>query len=129
MSDPMMSRGMGGMPPADPGAEQAVKGARSIYNPTDAQAMKQDGTITPDMTIKDFFATFGLDVDNDPLSKLVEWQKTQVGNADPLKKMQAIAGQPPAAPQGAPTPVGRPPEVSAAPGGLGGLQTRLSGGR
>lgn len=137
MADPMnpqMGGGMGGgMPPADPnaaGAEQAMKGARSIFHPGDAQAMKQDGTITPDMTIKDFFATFGIDVDNDPLTKLIEFQKQQMANADPLKKMQAIAGgqqgSPPPAPRGAPMPVGRPPEVQSQ-GGLGGLRTRLGG--
>ena len=132
MGDPMQ-----GMPPQGggdmSGVEQAMKDTRSIYNPTDAVAMKQDGTISPDMPIKDFFATFGIDVDTDPLSKLIEFQKQQIGNADPLNKMKAIAG---AGQQGQPTPpasgpsgapVGRPPEVSAAQGGLGGLKTRLGG--
>lgn len=112
---------------APQGVEQAMKDSRSLFNPTDAAAMKQDGSISMDMPIKDFFAQFGIDVDTDPLSKLVEFQKQQIGNADPLKKMQAIAGSqssPPMGQQATPAPVGRPPEVS---GGLGGLKTRLGG--
>jgi hypothetical protein len=131
MSDLMGGMGNGASPTdqGSPGTEQAMKDTRSLFNPVDAAGMKQDGTITPDMTIKDFFATLGIDVDNDPISKLAELQKQQMFNADPLNKMKTIAdqGSPSSAPQGAPAPVGKPPEVQQQPGGLGGLQTRLGG--
>jgi hypothetical protein len=100
------------------GTEEAMKSTRSIMNPNDAAAMKQEGVITPDMTIADFFST-----------RLEEFQKQQASMADPLNKMKTIAGagqQNPSAPpmgqQESPAPVGRPPEVQT---GLGGLKTRM----
>ncbi len=126
MSDPRM---MGD--PADEQVANGVKGkltdSMSIFNPTDAQAMKQGGKISPDMPIRDFFANFGIDVDNDPLSKLIEFQKQQISNADPMNKMKNIAGesqQGPAPIGQQENPVGRPPEVQS---GLAGLKTRLGG--
>jgi hypothetical protein len=111
------------------GTEEAMKSTRSIMNPNDAAAMKQEGVITPDMTIADFFSTFGIDVNTDPITRLEEFQKQQASMADPLNKMKTIAGAgqqnqsaPPMGQQESPAPVGRPPEVQT---GLGGLKTRM----
>lgn len=96
---------------------------RSVLNPTDAAMMKQDGEVTPDMTVRDYFAKLGVDVDG-PVTQLVEMGQREMQKANPMNKMQAISGGPqgkPAMgrPQGQPAPMaqGRAPEAA----GLSGL--------
>lgn len=88
---------------------------RSVFNPADLTAMKQEGEITPDMSIRDYFARLGVDVEG-PVSQLVEMGKQQMQKANPLNKMQAVAGGPkpgakPGMGQPAPMPQGGPPEA------------------
>lgn len=121
-SKPMMpQQGMPrpGMPPQGGGmggdAMGAVKQNMSIFNPTDATAMRESGQFRPDMTIRDFFAQQGVDVDG-PVTQLLQFVKDQAQKASPLNKMQAIAGQgasqrAPAGPQAGQGPSAPPPEL------------------
>ena len=102
---------------ADP--MQAMKSQRSMFNAQDVTAMAQDGTIKPDMTVRELFQQFGVDVDG-PVSQLVKLQQDQASKNDPMKKMQALAGGP--APMGQPeqpNPTGRPTAVSQTESGGG----------
>lgn len=110
----MPQQGMGG------GAMDAVKQNMSIFNPVDAAAMREGGQFSPDMTVRDFFAQQGVDVDG-PVTQLLQFVKDQAKKASPLGKMQAIAGggQPPQ-PQAGQGPSAPPPE-------LGGLLKGLRG--
>jgi len=124
MSDPM---GMppGAMPPGG-GSRNPTQGAieknRSMMNPTDASVMMSRGDINQNMTVRDFFTKFGVDVDG-PVAQLQQFAGDQANKANPLTKMSAIAnsggrpGQPP-------MPQGRKPAVQSQ-GGLGGLMTDL----
>lgn len=92
---------------------------RSVMNPADLAMMKEEGEITPDMTIRDYFAKLGVDVDG-PVVQLVELGKSQMQKANPLNKMQAIAKGPRMGqPQGQPPTMQpqAPPEAA----GMGGL--------
>ena len=142
MSDPMagfkakFGKGMGGAGPsggpANPTA-QVMKEKQSFLNPSDMGAMSADGAITADMSIRQFLESQGMDVEG-PVTQLVEWQMSQMENADPLNKMKAIAGQgganmqpsgqPPRA--GGGLPQGRKPPMGT---GLAGLQGAMTGGR
>lgn len=89
--------------------EGAVAESLSIMNPTDIAVMQKNGMLDGNTSIREFFATKGVDVDG-PMSQFVEFAKREMQNADPLQKMKKIAGsgggQPPApqgAPQGAPS--------------------------
>jgi hypothetical protein len=95
----------GGMPPQGD-VMGKLKGMRSMFNPADLSMMKQDGEISPDMTIEQFLGKMGV-TPQDPVSKLAEVFKGQMANADPMNKMKGIAGgagsaQPQGAPQGPP---------------------------
>jgi hypothetical protein len=100
---------------------ETLKGNRSVFNPTDMSMMAQEGEITPDMPIREYFAKLGVDVDG-PISQLVEMAKGQMQKADPLNKMKAIAGGPQQGmpPQGQPpqAPQGRVPQQAPGMGGL-----------
>lgn len=85
---------------------QGLKQNRSVLNPTDLSMMQQEGEITPDMTVRDYFAKLGVDVDG-PLTQLIEMGKQELQKANPLNKMQAIAGGPKAGPK----PMGKPPQM------------------
>lgn len=115
MSDMQMRRGMapGGPPGAgNPGqAAQAIRDNRSIFHPTDMAAMQQTGDISQNMTIAQFFAKFGIDVNKDPVTKLAQFTQDQLSKANPMTKMSAIAGGSPGA-----GPAGAPPS-SSPPGG------------
>lgn len=86
---------------------------RSMLNPTDMAGMASRGDVSQDMTVRDFFQKFGVDVDG-PVSQLANFAKKQVENADPLNKMQNMArgnqgNMPPRGmPQGRPMPQGAP---------------------
>lgn len=85
---PMPGKLMGG---------DAMKENRSMFNPTDVASMKQDvagmGGMGPDTTIRNYLGTMGIDVDG-PVTQLTDFAKKQTDNADPLKKMQNMAGKP-----------------------------------
>jgi len=82
--------------------QKKIQDNMSIFNPTDAAMMKQNGQLDPNMSIRDFFQMNGVDVDG-PISQLVKFAQDQIGKANPLNKMQAIAGQGPMQqPQGQP---------------------------
>jgi hypothetical protein len=98
-------------PPGGGGAMGTMKDNMSIFNPADAAAMKESGEVNAQTTIRDFFASKGVDVDG-PISQLVQFAGDQVQKANPMNKMKALAGQgaPPGGPPGMP------------PGGPGGQQ-------
>lgn len=75
-----------------------ISANRSMFNPADVGAMRQQGGIQPGMQIKDLLAQFGL-TPEDPVEKLAQVMKSQVQNASPIGKMENMAGQP--APSGA----------------------------
>ena len=104
-----------------PNVMQDVKQNMSIFNPVDAAAMKESGQFSSNMSIRDFFAQQGVDVDG-PVTQLLQFAKDQAKKASPLGKMQAIAGQgaPPAGQQAGQAPSEPPPE-------LGGLLQKLRG--
>jgi hypothetical protein len=85
-----------------------VKENMSIFNPVDATVMRESGQFPPDMTIRDFFAQQGVDVDG-PMTQLLQFVKGQAQKASPLGKMQAIAGG--AGQQGGGEPSAPPPEL------------------
>ena len=89
---------------------------RSMFNPTDASMMAQEGSMNPNMSIREFFATKGVDVEG-PVSQLIEMAKGEMQKADPMNKMKAIAGGPPQgqAPQ---MPQGRGPQPAPGMDGL-----------
>ena len=136
MSDPMMGRGMG-MPPGGPqGGPQRppspVEKNLSVLNPQDAQLQMASGQITPDMTVRDFLAQQGVDVDG-PISQLAGFLDRQQQNANPINKMRNIAADTALQKGGSPMPAGKPgaapgPQAAQpAPGGLQGLMGRLGG--
>jgi hypothetical protein len=89
---------------------QAMRGQESVLNPTDMAMKSSRGEIRPDMTIRDFYQTLGLDVDRNTMADLSKVMIQQGRQANPMNKMQAMAGRGgPAGPGGMP---GRP-----APGG------------
>jgi len=122
MSDPMQM----GKPPMPQGrpnpTRQAVEQNRSVMNPTDVSVMAGRGQMGGDMSVRDFFGQFGVDVDG-PVSQLQKFASDQQSKADPLNKMASIAnaggGQ-----RANPMPQGRKPAVESS-GGLEGLMTNM----
>jgi len=94
-------------------AMNTLKQNRSIFNPTDMAMMKQEGEISANMTVREYFAKLGVDVEG-PITQLVDLAKDQMQKGDPLNKMKAIAGSPAGGP-----PMGGPPrgQLPQAPGG------------
>lgn len=89
-----------------PGRQQnSYEANRSMMNPTDVASMASRGKLRPDMTVRELFSQFGVDVDG-PVAQLDVFKQKTIENADPIKKMQNIAGQPGQAPQGQPAPMG-----------------------
>lgn len=117
-----------GAPPQ--GGQDAMSAARSPLNPTDMAFMAKSGQVSADMTFGQFMEqSFGIKYE-DPLQTAVEKMKKNVKNADPMGKMQSIAGGPPGGginpPQGGarpPMPQGRKPTVQS--GGLEGLMGQM----
>lgn len=71
----------------------------SFGNPTDLAMMKKAGTVSPDMSIRDFLASKGIDVDG-PITQLERFAMKQMANSTMLGKAQnmspaAGAEQPP----------------------------------
>lgn len=94
MSDMMP---MGGMPqpqaPAqgEPTPSDVVESNRSLLNETDALTMMGRSTLTPETTLGEFLGQMGMDVNAPALPQLQRFAKAQLGNQDPLSKMQNIA--------------------------------------
>lgn len=81
---------MGGENPR--GGENPIEQNRSAFNPTDLAAMKQQGTIGPDMTVRDLIEGV-LKVPLDaPATALADALRKQSQNADPMGKVQNMAG-------------------------------------
>lgn len=116
---------MPGQPAPRKSTQQAVSENLSVLNPTDIAVMQQNGMLDPNGSIREFFATKGVDVDG-PMSQFVEFAKREMANGNPLNKMKKIAGT---APQEAPPQPGGgqapPPPPS---GGGGGSIEELMGG-
>jgi hypothetical protein len=95
----------------------------SIFNPADAAMMKQEGSLNPDMSVRQFLETQGIDVEG-PVTQLLKFAKDQIDKAKPVNKMAAIAGQAAAPlPQGIPQ--GAPQGQAMGGPGLGGLLSNL----
>lgn len=114
------------------GGQDPMSANRSPLNPTDMAFMQKSGQVSADMTFGQFMEqSFGIKYE-DPLQVAVDKMKKNVDNADPMKKMQNIAGAggPPGGginpPQGGarpPMPQGRKPTVQS--GGLEGLMGQM----
>jgi hypothetical protein len=137
VSDPMSAMPpKSGMPPQGmpmSGGRQpgAVEKNLSVFNPTDAALMGSSGKMSPNMTVRDFLAQQGVDVEG-PVTQLVELAKRQVGNADPMTKMRNISADASLKPGGQPqTMPGVKPMVAPpgqpAPAGMEGLLNKLGG--
>jgi hypothetical protein len=87
------------------GAMDRMRQNTSIFNPTDMAMMKQDGKLSSNMTVRDFFAQNGVDVDG-PVSQLLKFAQDQVQKASPMSKMQAMAGPQEQAPSEPPPELG-----------------------
>jgi hypothetical protein len=99
-----------------------LKDNMSIFNPADAAAMKQSGEINAQTTIRDFFASKGVDVDG-PITQLIQFAGDQAQKANPMNKMKAMAGQ--SAPPGMPP--GGPGGHQGPPPDLGSMLSKLRG--
>jgi hypothetical protein len=88
---------MGGKPGGgNPMGDNPIERNRSAMNPTDMAAMMDQGTVRPDMTVKDLIEGV-LKVPMDaPATELLQALRRQNQNANPLGKMQNMAreGQP-----------------------------------
>lgn len=84
---------------------QRVGENMSVLNPTDRAMMKQSGAVTPETPIREYFGMLGIDVDG-PMSQLAGAMKDQMAKADPVQKMQRLAGGGPGMGQPAPMPQG-----------------------
>ena len=118
MSDPMMMNK--GAPPSPGPATQSLKDNASIFNPVDIAGMRSPGhpmNIDPQKTtIRQYFQQNGVDVDG-PVIQLVKFAKDQAGKANPINKMQNMAGS---ANQGVPVPPMSGGMKGPPPGGSGG---------
>jgi hypothetical protein len=104
----------------------AMKETRSMLNPVDLASMKQEskGQITGDMSVRDFLAKVGIDVEG-PATQLQQFAKKQVENADPIKKMQNMAAMGKGGGMQGGPPQGQPPQ--GAPPQGGGLEDLMKG--
>lgn len=118
---------MGGPPMGGPKPGGAYEKNRSMLNPTDMAGMATRGEVGPNMTVRELFEKNGVDVDG-PISQLAGFMKKQVGNADPMTKMQNVARDSGGGfgGAGATRPMGGPPQGQP-PQGLAGLAKQLGG--
>ena len=86
---------------------ETLQANKSIFNPVDATMMGQQGEISPNMSVREYFAKMGVDVDG-PLSQLIDAAKDQMAKADPINKMKSIAGGPAPGPKPG---MGQPPQM------------------
>ena len=97
---------------SDPYAtEEKVRGNMSVFNPTDIAMMGQNGVLRPDMTVRQYLETVGIDVDG-PVTQFRDAANDQMQKADGGNKMKAIGGAPGMgqAPQQPRPQQGRPPQ-------------------
>lgn len=111
----------------------SMKKNMSIFNPTDMAAMAtpgHPGQVDPQKTtIREFFGGFGVDVDG-PVIQLIDFTNKQVDNANPIKKMQNIAGtspEPMGPPTAGPAMANRMPQGAPTNASLEGLVGQLGG--
>ena len=106
----------GGLPQED--LQQKLKGLRSVFNPTDLSMMRQEGEIDPNMSVLELLTKLGIDPKG-PITQFQKFTMDQMKNSNPLRKLQAFAGQaggppggepPPVAPGGAPGGAPLPPD-------------------
>lgn len=116
MSD--MNKPLIPLPQGDP-----IKDNMSVMNPVDMAAMKQSGEFTPEMTVRDVLAKFGIDVDG-PAEQLVQLATKHIENADMMQKMKNIGGQGAQPEQAPPPPAPTAPQQLPGGGGLEGLLTQ-----
>lgn len=100
MSDMMQRPQQSGMPGSMPGQRPSPEGQeamknfennRSILNPTDGAAMRQQGQLRPDMSVGEYMENvFGVRWE-DPLQKLIESSKRQLQNRTGIGKAQNLA--------------------------------------
>ncbi len=120
----MSDMGMPGGAPTPPengymgASTDPLKKNMSFFNPADLGLMKEEGFMQPGMKVKDVLMKIGIDPEG-PAEQLVEFAKSQFGNADAIGKMNSIAQEPmPESPDGqgsAPVPP-QPPEEASTPG-------------
>lgn len=96
---------------------------RSMLNPTDVAAMGATGQIRPDMTVREFLESQGVDVEG-PVQQLRDLAGKQTQTATALGKARVMGAQRPAPRMGAPATPAQP--APARPPQGGGLQ-RLMG--
>lgn len=109
-----MSDMMQGGPAPQPGGAP-----KSMFNPTDAAMKAQQTGMNPQMTVGEFLQkAYGISP-NDPLQKLAQVMKGQVGGATMPGKMAAMQGQAPG--------MGRPPQVGPGESGSPGIAGLMSG--
>jgi hypothetical protein len=104
MIDPMQQQPQ--LPPSN--GDQPFRDQLSMHRPDDISAMTQNGMLSPEMTIRDFFGQFGVDVDGS-IMQLAELADKQEANADPMNKMKSLAGGSPPGAQGMPGAGGQAP--------------------
>lgn len=92
-----------------PGGKDPVTANQSMLNPTDAMNMAAGGDVTSQMTVRDFMAKLGIDVDG-PVTQLQQFAQRQTENAGGMSKMRNIAQA--AGPSAPPAPgAGQPAET------------------
>ena len=124
MSDPMRPPMPGGAPQGNP--LQTMRQNESVLNPTDMAMKGARGEVRPDMTIREFYQTLGLDVDRNTMKDLGAALAQQGKNANPMNKVQAMAGG--GRPMGGPPGMGRPqmpPQGGGAPPDLDAIMGRM----
>lgn len=129
MSDAMMPPGGGGMGGGP--MSGAVGKNLSALTPGGAAAMAAANPASPNMTVRDYLAKLGINVDG-PVQQLIDFAQKQQENANPINRIRNIAadtalqkgGQPPTRPGVKPMvqPPGQP-----SPSGMQGLLNRLGG--
>ena len=130
MGDPM-SVPQSPPPPQGPPGQSPVNKNLSVLNPADAQLQFASGQVTPNMTIREFLAKQGIDVDG-PISQLQGFLEKQQQNANPINKMRNISAdtalQKGGGPQSMPgvKPMVAPPGQPS-PAGMEGLMNKLGG--
>lgn len=82
------------MPGGPPGGPQGApagppQGRESLLNPVDLVKKTQMGEVRPDMTIREFFAAQGLDVDRNTIADMGQFLAGQVKNRTMAGKLGA----------------------------------------
>ena len=128
MSDPMGGGMMGGGTMGGPGP---VSKNLSAMTPGGAALMSASNPVTPGMTVADYLAKMGIDV-NGPVQQLIDFAQKQQQNANPMNRIRNMAAdtalQKGGGPQNMPgvKPMVQPPGQPS-PAGMEGLLNKLGG--